>query len=113
MGRGVKHGQLLLQHGSWCQAQATGCECGLAINHMIITVLAAVHGDLREDNAMLGPPDESGRRDLVFIDFEWAGLEGQVRYPVSINTAAFWNGAGPGQEILKQHDRNMVESWGP
>lgn len=80
---------------------------------MIITVLAAVHGDLREDNAMLGPPDESGRRDLVFIDFEWAGLEGQVRYPVSINTAAFWNGAGPGQEILKQHDRNMVESWGP
>lgn len=80
---------------------------------MMSTVLAAMHGDLREDNAMLGPPDESGRRDLVFIDFEWARLEGQVSYPMSTNTAAFCNGAGPGQEILKQHDRNMLESWGP
>lgn len=63
-----------------------------------------VFGDLREPNVMI---TKDGKVQL--IDFDWAGREGEVTYPVSISRAIDWpqgvQGLGP---ILKQHDHDML-----
>ncbi|KAG2082262.1 hypothetical protein BD769DRAFT_1633430 [Suillus cothurnatus] len=63
-----------------------------------------VFGDLRKPNIMI---TKDGKVQL--IDFDWAGREGKVTYPVSISPAIDWpegvQGLGP---ILKQHDHDML-----
>ncbi|KAG1834019.1 hypothetical protein DFJ58DRAFT_735930 [Suillus subalutaceus] len=63
-----------------------------------------VFGDLRKPNVMI---TKDGKVQL--IDFDWAGREGEVTYPVSISPAIDWpegvQGLGP---ILKQHDHDML-----
>ncbi|KAG2093759.1 uncharacterized protein F5147DRAFT_820940 [Suillus discolor] len=60
--------------------------------------------DLRKPNVMI---TKDGKVQL--IDFDWAGREGEVTYPVSICLAIDWpkgvQGLGP---ILKQHDHDML-----
>ena len=70
-----------------------------------------MHGDLRMDNAMLGPAVDSGGRKLMFIDFEWAGREGETKYPLDLNLTLFKNGAMHGDVITHKHDLDMVALW--
>lgn len=63
-----------------------------------------VFGDLRMPNVMI-------RKDskVQLIDFDWAGSEGEVTYPVSISSSIKWPEGVRGLElILKQHDRDML-----
>jgi serine/threonine protein kinase len=63
-----------------------------------------VFGDLRSPNVMI-----SKMNKVKLIDFNWAGEEGQARYPSLISSDIKW---APGVEALgvieKEHDMEML-----
>ncbi|KAG0702543.1 hypothetical protein DFH29DRAFT_875082 [Suillus ampliporus] len=63
-----------------------------------------VFGDLRKPNVMITKDDK-----VQLIDFDWAGREGEVRYPISISRGIDWpEGVRGNGHILKKHDRDML-----
>ena len=70
-----------------------------------------VHGDARDVNVFvrLG---HGGNVDVCFVDFDWAGLSGVVRYQPFMNHAGVnWPaGALDGQPILPQHDVELMSN---
>jgi hypothetical protein len=66
-----------------------------------------VHGDIRATNIMV-------KRDLtpgiLLVDFDWAGVPGEVRYPMNVNTKEIKrpSGAHDGELIVTQHDLSMI-----
>ncbi len=60
---------------------------------------------------MLSPAVESKTRKLLFLDFDWAGAEGETWYPMQLHHVVFKNGAQPGGLITHEHDVAMVDSW--
>lgn len=61
-------------------------------------------GDLQESN-IVDTPDEN----VQLIDFDWAGQEGVVTYPLAVLPAIKWaKGAGALELIPKEHDIEMV-----
>jgi serine/threonine protein kinase len=68
-----------------------------------------VHGDLRDTNLLVG---KNGKEDVLLIDFDWAGMEGEVRYPINIASGPhLWrpDGAVGGELITKEHDLAMLD----
>ena len=64
-----------------------------------------VHGDLRSVNVWVN----GGNDAIAILDFDWAGEEGSVRYPFSLNTELQWpDGASPGALITHQHDEYWI-----
>ncbi|KAH7903334.1 hypothetical protein BJ138DRAFT_1096518 [Hygrophoropsis aurantiaca] len=64
-----------------------------------------VFGDLRPPNVMV---EDGGRVQL--IDFDWAGKEGEVKYPRTMSTSIDWpKGAQAWEPIQKQHDIEMLK----
>lgn len=58
-----------------------------------------VHGDLRPQNTHV--TDSS----VYVLDFDWAGTEGTVSYPTTLNTAGNWHpDVLPGGPVCKEHD---------
>ena len=49
--------------------------------------LGYVHGDLRKENILVCKED--AKVNVVFIDWDWAGVAGEVCYPISINPAIY------------------------
>lgn len=68
-----------------------------------------VHGDIRDVNLMFSR--EKGTAKVMILDFDWAGVEGQVRYPTNVNTFSVERPAGvsDGELISKQHDLDMLD----
>lgn len=66
-----------------------------------------VHGDLRPNNILIRDPDGTEEPELKIIDFDWAGVGGEVRYPQRRNENIPWP-AGPGERILTGHDRSLL-----
>ena len=68
-----------------------------------------VHGDLRDTNILV--QEEGERLSIQLIDFDWGGVEGEVRYPSAINCIDFWRpeGVSDSMPIAKIHDIEMVE----
>ncbi|KAK0231368.1 hypothetical protein IW262DRAFT_1343836 [Armillaria fumosa] len=67
-----------------------------------------VFGDLRRPNIMIMPEDNTVR----LIDFDWAGKENEVRYPIHLNQSkeVEWaDGVGSYRKIDKKHDLNMLK----
>ena len=64
------------------------------------------HGDFRDLNVLVR---ENGT--VCILDYEWAGLEGEVRYPGFMNHVHItWpDGASDGELIRKEHDIFMME----
>ncbi|KAG2103787.1 uncharacterized protein F5147DRAFT_638712 [Suillus discolor] len=64
-----------------------------------------VFGDLRKPNIMITKENK-----VQLIDFDWAGCEGRVTYPVSIGSIDIEWPAGVGglNLILQQHDHDML-----
>ncbi|GLB43825.1 hypothetical protein LshimejAT787_1500090 [Lyophyllum shimeji] len=58
-----------------------------------------VFGDLRPPNVLI-----NGEGEIRLIDFEWAGKEGQVRYPAYMSTMLWVDGVGLMAAITKAHD---------
>lgn len=96
-----------------------------------------VHGDMRPPNVLLRLPVpaafqagsaasaqgvaavEEGKRaagslevsglQVVFVDFDWAGAEGEARYPAQLNSAIRWaDGTDPGGLIMQRHDLQLL-----
>ena len=62
-----------------------------------------VHGELRPQNIIL-----VGER-LCIIDFDWAGVAGEVRYPQELNMLCNWHPAvHPGGIIAPEHDEYQI-----
>ncbi|KAG8961117.1 hypothetical protein FRC03_005763 [Tulasnella sp. 419] len=68
-----------------------------------------VHGDIRRSSLLVGPEDS-----VMLLDFDWAGIIGEARYPRRVNpTVDGWNKrpekVEDGALITVQHDLAMVE----
>jgi len=64
-----------------------------------------VHGDLRSPNILW----KDGQ--VKFVDFDWAGVNGDATYPTSMNPNINWApGVGLCKHIKPEHDIYMVES---
>ncbi|KAH7908691.1 hypothetical protein BJ138DRAFT_1157089 [Hygrophoropsis aurantiaca] len=57
-----------------------------------------VLGDIRPPNILVGDND-----DIRMVDFDWAGKDGEARYPTCRPTAL----------ITKAHDSAMIDKWFP
>lgn len=111
-------------------ARGVAASAGKSIKNTLIHILQIlstekmVHGDLRPNNIMVKieltannsyrvcmQEEEAHLVDLKLIDFDWAGRQGDVRYPAARNPAvAYWPGED-GALISQGDDRKMVEAW--
>ncbi|KAJ2915554.1 hypothetical protein MD484_g4881, partial [Candolleomyces efflorescens] len=68
-----------------------------------------VHGDIRTPNVIVerGEGSEGGRTRM--LDFDWAGREGEVRYPLRLSPGIWTGGVGDYKLILGVHDVEMLE----
>jgi hypothetical protein len=95
------------------------CEFGdLSVKERIIQIMRQslehlhakgfVHGDVRANNIMV--PHNHHVSKVWLIDFDWAGIQNQTRYPSFMNHHDIkWpNGATDGALILPQHDLDML-----
>lgn len=63
-----------------------------------------VHGDLRSPNVHIKED-----KQVVLFDFDWAGKEGEAKYPDMLNPCETWPpGAQLGALITKEHDQFMI-----
>jgi hypothetical protein len=67
-----------------------------------------VHGDIRATNIMV---KKNGERGIMLLDFDWAGVIGEMRYPMNVNITEVRrpSGAIDKQLVLAEHDMAMVE----
>lgn len=65
-----------------------------------------VYGDLRQPNVMI---TREGKVQL--IDFDWAGRDGKVKYPIAISTSIDWPAGVQGLTFIhKEHDNAMLDA---
>ena len=76
-----------------------------------------VHGDLRPENILVRPTaavygsgeGSSGGWEARLVDFDWAGKDGAVRYPLSRNPELPWApGSTAGGLISSAHDEHVL-----
>jgi RIO-like serine/threonine protein kinase len=65
-----------------------------------------VLGDVRPPNVMIGKEDQ-----VMLIDFDWAGKEGDVRYPAYMSEGIWTDGIEWMEKINKTHDTDMHKKW--
>jgi len=69
--------------------------------------LGYAHGDLRGENIMIA---DDGR--VKIVDFDWAGLAGQIQYPHFMNPEIRWHiNAQPAKPIQTEHDVHLLNSY--
>ncbi|KAG9318999.1 hypothetical protein JVU11DRAFT_1119 [Chiua virens] len=66
-----------------------------------------VHGDIRDTNIMISNDGDY----IKLIDFDWAGKDGEARYPACVNFKEIQRPADArdGQLIRKAHDEDMLQ----
>jgi serine/threonine protein kinase len=73
-----------------------------------------VHGDIRSANLLVDRSTLTSKDGIKihFIDFDWAGRQGEAVYPMCVNrvTVRRPEGASDGKPILVEHDIAMVNS---
>ena len=70
-----------------------------------------VHGDLRNMNIMV-PVKTDGTPRFMLVDYDWAGYEGEVKYPRHVNKAPELGrpqDIEDGALIITGHDLHMLE----
>jgi len=67
-----------------------------------------VHGDIRPTNVMV---KKSGESKTMLLDFDWAGVIDEARYPMNVNTQDIQRPSGAVDHalILVDHDLEMVD----
>jgi serine/threonine protein kinase len=77
----------------------------------VVHHLGYVHGDIRNPNLMLALNGSGSLVDLKLVDFDWAGKEGEVRYPHNMNLDLIRaRGAKSSANITAKHDIFMVDT---
>ena len=66
-----------------------------------------VHGDIRATNIMV---KKNGEQGIMLLDCDWAGVIGEIRYPMNVNVTDVRRpeGAIDKQLILAKHDMAMI-----
>jgi len=67
-----------------------------------------VHGNVHDTNIMVS----TNKKRIMIIDFDWAGIVGQARYPVNMNSGSvLWrpDGAVDRALITAEHDMKMLD----
>ena len=89
-------------------------EVRRAVELMHSHVPPLVHGDVRKPNIVIaesvvdGDTDFAGR--VKIVDFDWAGVQGEARYPLNLSTNIRWaDGVRDHALITVDHDKEMVE----
>ncbi|KAJ2913993.1 hypothetical protein MD484_g6412, partial [Candolleomyces efflorescens] len=79
-----------------------------AVQHLHVNGL--VHGDVRPPNIMImdGTDGDEGSRVRI-LDFDWAGREGEARYPYRLSPGLWADGVRDNELILAAHDLEMVQ----
>jgi serine/threonine protein kinase len=77
-----------------------------------------VHGDIRDINILVDRKTIISKDSCAIhlLDFDWAGTEGEVRYPERVNTKSVRrpDGVSDRELITKGHDMAMVDFlWAP
>ena len=69
-----------------------------------------VHGDLRSANFLVRTNGDNNLPLVMLIDFDWAGKEMMVQYPLDIDITGVRrpNGVKGGELITKKHDCDML-----
>jgi len=69
-----------------------------------------VHGDLRDTNIVV-----ANDGSFMLIDFDWSGIEGQVRYPPLVNRVDIQrpDNVLDGNLIMRQDDAYMLDRLFP
>ncbi len=69
-----------------------------------------VHGDVRPPNCLVRRDTEgAGSWQVRFVDFEWAGREGQATYPAFLNPDIPWpDGVGYRKQLQRAHDTQLL-----
>lgn len=66
-----------------------------------------VHGDIRSSNIMVKKDSSPG---IKLVDFDWAGIIGEVRYPANVNMEIRRpSGVGDNELIMAEHDIQMID----
>ncbi|EPQ53377.1 hypothetical protein GLOTRDRAFT_17241, partial [Gloeophyllum trabeum ATCC 11539] len=54
-----------------------------AVEHKLALLHEAgyVHGDVRDVNVLVCGADGSGEKDVLLVDWDWAGRGAEARYP--------------------------------
>lgn len=72
-----------------------------------------VHGDIRAPNIMIEGKDDKDDKDVrkrvKIVDFDWAGIEGEVKYPLHLADARWPEGVEDYALIKADHDRAMAD----
>lgn len=69
-----------------------------------------VLGDARDSNVMVRTM-QGGGVEVRFVDMDWAGFEGEARYPPFMSPLVAWpDGASDGELITQQHDTLLLGS---
>lgn len=69
-----------------------------------------VHGDVRPPNCLVRRDAKvAGSWEVRFVDFEWAGREGEATYPAFLNPDIPWpEGVGYGKQLQRAHDSKLL-----
>ncbi|KAF8169587.1 hypothetical protein K438DRAFT_1983191 [Mycena galopus ATCC 62051] len=68
-----------------------------------------VRGDVRDVNVLVRNAMSDGSADIILVDWNWAGKEGDVKYHANLHpTVPCVPGAVAGAPISRSHDMNMV-----
>jgi serine/threonine protein kinase len=72
-----------------------------------------MHGDIRDANTMVARDwdQEKGVQNVKLVDFDWAGREGETKYPPNVNYWAIARpmGAKDGLPVERDHDLEMIK----
>ncbi|KAI0703658.1 hypothetical protein C8T65DRAFT_709207 [Cerioporus squamosus] len=72
-----------------------------------------VHGDVRLGNLMImkptGAEDDDVEKRVRIVDFDWAGIQGKVRYPLYLSKVILWPAGVVDHALIQfEHDDEMV-----
>jgi serine/threonine protein kinase len=97
----VNIAEFLIKHHD--QKSELLCQCKNVLE--VLGTKNFVHGDLRPCNILVS------ERQVYITDFDWAGKENEVTYPLYLNHSEIsWpHGAADGLGITSEHDRYWIE----
>jgi hypothetical protein len=95
------------------QADVVKSAVGVILDYMATNRF--VHGDIRSSNLFIDLSQYPRQVGTQLVDFDWAGQQGHVNYPIDVNTVQVSRADGvvPLGPIEPEHDRYMAGTLQP